>query len=121
MSVDAYRRTKTIAASARETEHRLMSEITGQMIGARDAGLTGSALTPALHRNREAWSLFSALCSSNENKLPDEIRAGIISLALWVDRFTTEVITGRDSIDALIEVNRTIIAGLANQAQANAA
>jgi len=121
MSVDAYRRTKSIAASPRETEYRLMSEITGEMIGARDAGLTGMALTPALHRNREAWGLFSSLCASGDNQLPAELRAGIISLALWVDRFTTDVITGRDSIDPLIDVNRTIIAGLAGQAQANAA
>lgn len=40
------------------------------------------------------------------------MRASIISLALWVDHFTSDVVTGRESIDDLIAVNRDIIDGL---------
>ena len=115
MSLDVYRRVRTIAETPRAAEYRLMSEITGDMINARDAGLTGAALMPALHRNREVWSTFSTLCASPGNKLPDTLRASIISIALWVERFTTEVVTGRDSIDELITVNRAIIEGLAQE------
>jgi flagellar biosynthesis activator protein FlaF len=115
MSIDAYRRVRSIAESPRGQEYRLMSEITGEMISARDSGLSGPALLSALHRNREAWTIFSATCAAPGNKLPDGLRASIVSLALWVDRFTTEVVTGRDTIDELISVNRSIIDGLANE------
>ena len=46
------------------------------------------------------------------NQLPDTLRASIISIALWVDRFTSDVVAGRDSIDGLIQVNRSISEGL---------
>lgn len=115
MSLDAYRRAQSIAETPRATEYRLMSQITGELIEARDSGLKGVALMPALHRNREVWSTFSSLCGAPGNKLPDELRASIISIALWVERHTSEVVTGRDSIDDLIEVNRAIIDGLANE------
>ena len=115
MSINAYRRVRGIGESPRAQEYRLMSEITGDMISARDAGLSGAALMPALHRNREAWSTFSSLCAAPGNKLPDGVRASIISLALWVERFTSDVVKGRDSIDELITVNRSIIDGLARE------
>ena len=115
MSLDAYRRVRAIAETPRALEYRLMSQITGEMIHARDAGLKGAALMPALHRNREVWSTFSAMCAASGNKLPPDLRAGIISIAIWVERFTSEVVTGRDSIEELITVNRAIIDGLANE------
>lgn len=115
MSVNAYVRTQKVAASPRSTEFRLMSEVTGEMIAARDAGLAGIALTPVLHRNRVIWGTFSTLCLDSANALPDALRAGIISLALWVDRQTSVVIGGHDTIDALIDVNRTVMVGLANE------
>jgi flagellar protein FlaF len=112
MSLAAYQRTRAIAETPREAEYRLMSQITGEMISARDTGLTGAALMPALWRNREAWSAFSTACGAPGNQLPDQLRASIISIALWVDRHTSEVVTGKDSIDGLIDVNRSIIEGL---------
>ncbi|HEX8420924.1 MAG TPA: flagellar biosynthesis regulator FlaF [Sphingomonas sp.] len=40
------------------------------------------------------------------------MRASIVSLGLWVDRHTSDVAAGREGIDPLIEVNRTIIEAL---------
>lgn len=113
MSLAAYQRTRTIAESPRNTEFRLVSQVTGEMIAARDAGLKGTSLMSALHRNREMWSAFASACGSPGNALPDELRAGIISLALWVDRFTSDVVTDREPIDELIGVNRLLLEGLA--------
>ncbi|WP_380874050.1 flagellar biosynthesis regulatory protein FlaF [Sphingomonas sp. DBB INV C78] len=118
MSLNAYRRAQSIVETPRATEHRLMSQITGELIEARDAGLYGAALMPALHRNREVWGTFATLCGAPGNRLPDELRATIISLALWVERYSSAVATGRDSIDDLIQVNRAIIDGLAGIPQA---
>lgn len=119
MSLNAYRRTQSIVATPRETERRLMSQITGDLIDARDAGLTGAALMPALHRNREVWGHFASLCTQSDNQLPDALRASIISLALWVERHTSAVVVGRDSIEDLIDVNRSLIVGLTGENQPN--
>jgi len=112
MSLNAYQRARNIIETPRQTERRLMCEITGEMIQARDAGHARGALIPALHRNREVWNTFSAVCGTAGNELSPGVRAGIVSLALWVDRFTSDVVAGRESIDDLIAVNRDIIDGL---------
>lgn len=112
MSLAAYNSVRRFSESPRDTEHRLMAQITGEMIAARDAGLVGSSLAGALHRNRQMWSLFSADCAAQGNSLPAQLRASIISLALWVDRHSSEVVAGREAIDDLIEVNRSVMEGL---------
>ncbi len=112
MSLTAYHRARTLVEDPRATECRLMRQITAEMIAARDAGLSGVPLTPVLFRNREVWNAFTSACAVRGNRLPDALRASIVSLGLWVDRYTTDVAAGRDEIDALIDVNRSIIEGL---------
>jgi flagellar protein FlaF len=111
--LDAYRRNQINAEHPRSTERRLLSEITSEMLAATEEGKTGVALMPALHRNRELWALWSAECLDDGNGLPVEIRASVVSLALWVNRFTSDVAAGRESIAPLVDVNRSVIAALA--------
>ena len=112
MSLATYQRVRSMAETPRAMEYRLIGQITGELLGAWENGLRGAALMPALHRNREMWSTFSAACAAPGNELPDQLRAAIISLALWVDRFTTDVVAGRDTIEPLVIVNRSILEGL---------
>lgn len=118
MSVEAYRRARTIVESPRATERRLLGQMIGEMITAREQGLAGARLMPVLHRNREMWNTFAAACGAPGNALPDTLRAGIISIGLWVDRFTSDVVAGREPIDPLIGVNRAILDGLAAESLA---
>lgn len=113
MSLNAYKRARALTERPRAAEYRLMTEITQEMIGARRIGMRGGALVPALHRNREVWSAFSAVCGAAGNELPAPLRASMISLSLWVDRYTSEVVAGREPIDDLIDVNVSVIEGLA--------
>ena len=112
MSLNAYQRTRSITESPRASEYRLLSEITGDMLNAEHAGLRGAAMIAVLHRNRELWTAFSTACATAGNGLPDAVRASIISIALWVDRFTSLVVSGTASISELIGVNRLIMEGL---------
>jgi hypothetical protein len=50
--------------------------------------------------------------AADDNQLPKEIRAGIISLAIWVNKETTLVMDGQTDLDPLISVNKSIIEGL---------
>ena len=115
MSLATYQKVRAAAETPRGTEYRLVGEITGEMVGAWESGARGPALMPALHRNREMWTTFSALCGAQGNELPPPLRASIISIALWVDRFTSEVVSGKETIEPLIDVNRSVLEGLAHQ------
>lgn len=115
MSLNAYRSARSRAETPRAAERRLMGEITGEMMEVRAAGLAGAALIQPLHRNREMWTAFAADCGASGNGLPDRLRAQIVSLALWVDRYTSDVVIGRETIDALIDMNRTIMEGLGGE------
>lgn len=112
MSLSAYNRVRQLAETPRRTEQRLFAEISAALGNAWEGGRRGIALMPELHRNRELWSTLSADCGTPGNGLPDPLRASIISLALWVDRFTSEVVAGRESPDPLLEVNRAVMDGL---------
>ncbi|WP_188054546.1 MULTISPECIES: flagellar biosynthesis regulator FlaF [unclassified Sphingosinithalassobacter] len=112
MTLQAYAAARSRAETPRATEHRLIGEITGEMMDAQNAGLTGPALVRPLHRNREMWSTFATDCAAQGNGLPAELRAQIVSIALWVDRHTSAVMAGRESIGDLIDVNRNIMEGL---------
>jgi flagellar protein FlaF len=115
MTLTAYQNARSRAETPRAAEFRLMSQITGEMMDAETAGLKGAMLMQPLHRNREMWSAFATDCGATGNGLPNELRAQIISLGLWVERFTSDVVAGREPIGELISLNRTVMDGLRGQ------
>ena len=68
----------------------------------------------------EASTLNINLIAEEGNGLHKELRAGIISLSIWVNKYTSEVIRGEDDIQDLIDVNRMIMQGLSASAEAAA-
>ncbi len=46
------------------------------------------------------------------NRLPKELRAQIVSLSLWVSKYSGEVMRDGAPLDPLIDVNRSIMQGL---------
>ena len=44
--------------------------------------------------------------------VPDATRAGIISLAIWVDKHSRKVLKREADLQPMIEVNRNIMEGL---------
>jgi flagellar biosynthesis activator protein FlaF len=121
MSINAYRAIQKTAESPRAMERRLISEITGEMIAAQNAGFRGAALMESLHRNREMWNAFSDACLASGNGLPAGLRASIVSIGMWVGRYTSEVATGKGDMQDLIDVNKSIMEGLASMPQSAAA
>lgn len=117
MSLDAYHRQQTASESPRQTEYRLFGRVTAALIEARDKKLDGGALMKALDWNRRMWSAFATDCSSPDNQLPKTTRAQIISLSIYVSKTTSKVARRQADIDDLIELNRTIMKGLAMQAE----
>jgi flagellar biosynthesis activator protein FlaF len=118
MSLEAYRRAQKTAESPRETEYRIFAQVTAALIKARDTHALGADLVHALDWNRRLWSTLATDCGLPGNQLPPALRAQIISLSLWVSRFSSDVAQRRGDIGALIDVNKTIMEGLAMRANA---
>jgi len=115
MSLNAYKKAHSSAETPKQAEYRLFAEVTAALAEAKRIEAQGAALVAALDWNRRLWSTLAADCGSAGNGLPRELRAQIISVGLWVSRYASEVARGKADIDALIDVNRTIMEGLAMQ------
>lgn len=113
MSLKAYQKAQNRSESPRETEYRLFAQVTGALFRAKERGVKDGEFVDALDWNRRMWSTFTTDCGLEGNQLPGDLRAKIISIGIWVGKYTSEVIRGDGDIDALIDVNRAIMEGLA--------
>ena len=113
MSLQAYHKAQRSAELPRDTEYRLFAQVTQALIEAGRKGRSDLAgLMDALDWNRRMWSVLASDCASSGNKLPDALRAQIVSLSLWVSRYSSEVARTGAAMEPLIDVNKTIMAGL---------
>ena len=122
MSLRAYQKTAVSAESPRETEYRLFADVTRALMAAAKADSSDlRTRADALDWNRRVWSVLGADCADPNNPLPNALKASIISLSIWVSKYTSAVIRREDDIEDLIEVNRLIMQGLAGSVAAAAA
>jgi flagellar protein FlaF len=116
MSVKRYQRVQETSDDPRAVEHRALAKVTGMLVTGAEKG--GPALAEACHMNRMLWTIFQTDLAMPENALPDTLKAQLISLSLWVQRYTAKVLFENASIDPLVSVNRSIMEGLAPAAAA---
>lgn len=121
--VDAYKRTLNQTGSSRDTEFRLLAQVTTALIGAQkfEGEIKGdpvkmAQLADAVNWNKQVWDLFVEDCGEEGNQLPRELRAAIVSLGIWVTKETNLALSGEGDLDSLIAVNRDIMKGLRNSA-----
>ncbi|MFZ5914413.1 MAG: flagellar biosynthesis regulator FlaF [Pseudomonadota bacterium] len=120
MSLNAYQRTLKSTEDPRNTEYRLFAEITRDLMSVQQGGGSGqgvpAALIEAIDRNRRLWIALASDCADDNNLLPRETRASIISLSIWVQKYSRSVTRDKEDITPLIEINRTIMKGLQSPA-----
>jgi flagellar protein FlaF len=66
----------------------------------------------ALNYNQRIWTVIQDF-AAGENSLPDQLKANLISLSLFVDKQTFKAMSESDptKLDVLININRQIAAG----------
>jgi flagellar protein FlaF len=116
MTLKAYQDTQRVTEDPRCTEYRLFGQVTGALIAAQKSGAHGGPLAEALDWNRTLWRTLAVDCMDDRNTLTQEVRAKIVSLSLWVTKYSKQVTREGVSLDPLIEVNRTIMQGLQGNA-----
>ena len=112
MSLKAYKATQVATEDPRVTEYRLFGQVTGALLSAKETGAAGTPLVEAVDWNRRLWRTLAADCMDDRNTLTEDVRAKIISLSLWVAKYSRSVPREKAPLDPLIEINRTIMQGL---------
>jgi flagellar protein FlaF len=110
MSINAYRRRKEAAETPRELERRAFTTAIGKLIEGKEKG--GRALIDACFVNQQLWTALAVDLALPDNGLSEDLKARLISISIWVQRYTPQVMTGTAPPDPLISVNRSILEGL---------
>jgi flagellar protein FlaF len=112
MSYVAYGRTQNRVESQRQVEYRLLAQVTGALIAARDEPGDKRKVFDAILWNQRVWDAFLHDLSGDDNRLPIDLRKRLIGICLSVRRETAAIIDGKGNLEALIVVNRNIMEGL---------
>jgi flagellar protein FlaF len=112
MTHKAYQTALRATEAPRATEYRLFGQVTGALIDAQKNGAKGGPLAETVDWNRKLWRTLAADCLDDRNQLPQEVRAKIVSLSLWVGKYSKQVVRKGAPVSPLIEINRTIMQGL---------
>lgn len=119
MSLQAYKTAATRAESPRELEYRLFGQVTRALMHAATVPADDIATRiDALDWNRRLWSTLATDCSDPDNALNNPLKAQIISISLFVSRHSSAVMRGEEDFEALIDINRMVMQGLAQAAEA---
>lgn len=62
--------------------------------------------------NNALWTTLTADLAHEENKLPQELRATLLSLGLYSIRYGQKSIQNKDSLQPLIDINQRMMKGL---------
>ncbi|MCV0393767.1 MAG: flagellar biosynthesis regulator FlaF [Rhizobiaceae bacterium] len=100
-------------ADAKDRESQLIDRSIEMLEKAKDAGLRSLETVEAVHFVNRIWSTMIEDLANPENALPNELRANLISIGLWLLRGAEAVRQGEsDDLDGLIEISQIIRDGL---------
>lgn len=100
---------------ARDTEYDIFSRVT-RMLRQAPGECKAVATIDAVSKNNELWSLLAADLSHPDNALPDDVKAGLLSLAGYAIRHGNAVLAGGGTTDVLIDINLSVMRGLRGEA-----
>lgn len=122
MSLQAYKAAATRTENPREMEYRLFGQVTRALMHASTVEASEMATRiDALDWNRRLWSVLATDCANPDNAMDKSLRAQIISISLFVSRHSSAIMRGEDDFEALIDINKMVMQGLAGPGAAQAA
>jgi flagellar biosynthesis activator protein FlaF len=113
----AYRTVQKITSSGREIEALVLSRAAEKLVEVQnswDSPDREEKLEDALRHNQLIWSIFQGELMKEDNPLPRQLRADILSLSTFIDRRIFEVMASPDpeKLNIIININLNIAAGL---------
>ena len=108
----AYTNVQNKTDDPRDIEYRLLAQVTRSLMAARDGNVEFAKKIEAVLWNRDIWAALRLDLADEGNQLPKELRASLISISIWMEKETFAIMDGRGDLDAVIDINRNIMAGL---------
>ena len=112
MSLAAYQRVAQVTETPRQTEYRLLGDVCRELTEVAGEEPTSTRRREALHWNRRVWMTFAVESARADNPMEAALKARIVSLGMWVYRYTDDAMWKEADIQPLIDVNLAIIKGL---------
>ena len=114
----AYAQASARTETPRELEYRLFGQVTRALMHAATVDDSDfKTRIDALDWNRRLWTTLATDCSDPDNALAKPMRAQIISISLFVSRHSSAVMRGEEDFETLIDINRSVMQGLAPPTQ----
>lgn len=115
--IKAYEGVQKAQMTPREAEAMAFTKAALLMEEAAKDASNVPALSQALRFNHLLWTIVQADITEEANTLPDEVKANLMSLSIFVDKQTVKALKSADAkdVESLINVNRNIAAGLRSQ------
>jgi flagellar protein FlaF len=112
----AYAQSSAAIPDPRRIEYTAFAKVTQMLVNAAaDTADLPAELAAAVHQNRRLWINIATLVADADNKLPNSLRARLFYLSQFVSQHSAKVLSEDASVSTLIDVNRSIMAGLAMQ------
>ncbi len=100
------------AVDARARERELLDRSIDLLTKARDEGTNSMATVEAIHFTVRFWSMILEDIASPENSFTEELRAGIISVGIWILKECERIRQGEsDNFTGVIDVTKIIREG----------
>src|SRR5471030_2251696 len=97
----------------RGMERQVLDQAVELLRIARATGPGSRELVDALFFTRRLWSIFMDDLANPENELPEELRAGLISIGIWMVKEIELIRSGKTTyLRAMIEITEIIRDGL---------
>ncbi|MBL4666060.1 MAG: flagellar biosynthesis regulator FlaF [Sneathiella sp.] len=117
MRYQAYITANSAVEKPTQTEYRLFAEITRELEQAMSDTAPAKHRIAAAFRNSQLWLTLKTDLMSESNKLDTELKAGLISLAIWVEKQSLQAINGATDLTPLIDINKDIMQGLSQSSR----
>jgi flagellar protein FlaF len=116
----AYRTVQKVTSSDSEIEALVLSRAAQKLAEVQNnwnAPDRDELLDEALRYNQRIWSIFQGELLKEDNPLPKELRADILSLSAFIDKRIFDVMALPDptKLNVIININLNIAAGLRGQ------
>jgi flagellar protein FlaF len=97
----------------RERERGAMDRVIAMLRAGRDKGADSREAIEAIFYLRRLWVIFLDDLRNPENELPEQLRAGIVSIGIWMHKEIDRFRTGQTKdLTPIIEINEIIRDGL---------
>ena len=97
----------------RQGEFQAFDIVTRELLANKTKPKEDPEFLRALDENRRLWNALEEDLVTPQNQLPDPLKAKIISVAIWVQRHSKLAECGEATTEPLIQVNESIMKGLA--------